>query len=275
MAIYRVNYEPEPSSFRESKAVAWRRELISFLGVVGVFSRGVPKILHSLLAETPAGVALAAMLGALFAGVIVSLVLRRSRAADQRKPANPPVSNVEVSRLAEEQYQTLFQSSPVSTFICDTRKWRFLEINEAAAREYGYAREELLKMTLLDLGLTEDAERLAETLTNLGPTSGEIGTWRQRRKDGVAIEAEMVSFRIQFARQQARVVIARDVTLRKHTHEAMWRDLERFGFASKATNDAVLDWDLTNDQLWRRANYWKVLGRGADEPRVNIASSFY
>src|SRR5260221_2978126 len=274
MAVYRVNDEHEPSSFRESKGVALPQEIDSILEGVRGFSRAVPEILHSLLAENPAGAALAAMLGALFAGVIVSLVLRRSRAAEQRKPANPPVSNVEVSRLAEEQYQTLFQSSPVSTFICDTRKWRFLEINEAAAREYGYAREELLKMTLLDLGLTEDAERLAETLTNLGPTSGEIGTWRQRRKDGVAIEAEMVSFRIQFARQQTRVVIARDVTRRKHTHEAMWRDLERFGFASKATNDAVLDWDLTNDELWRSDNYGKVLGRGADQPGFNIASWF-
>jgi len=254
--------------------VALPQEIDSILEGVPGFFRAVPEILHSLLAENPAGAALAAMLGALFAGVIVSLVLRRSRALLLRKPANPPVSNVEVSRLAEEQYQTLFQSSPVSTFICDTRKWRFLEINEAAAREYGYAREELLKMTLLDLGLTEDAERLAETLTNLGPTSGEIGTWRQRRKDGVAIEAEMVSFRIQFARQQTRVVIARDVTRRKHTHEAMWRDLERFGFASKATNDAVLDWDLTNDELWRSDNYGKVLGRGADEPGFNMASWF-
>ena len=242
-------------------------------GVPGFF-RAVPEILHSLLAENPAGAVLAALLGALFAGLIVRLLLRRSRAAEPRKPANPPVSNVEVSRLAEEQYQTLFQSSPVSTFICDTRKWRFLEVNEAAAREYGYAREELLKMTLLDLGLTEDAERLAETLTNLGPTSGEIGTWRQRRKDGVAIEAEMVSFRMQFARQQARVVIARDFTRRKHTHEAMWRDLERFGYASKATNDAVLDWNLTNDELWRSDNYVQVLGRGADEPGLNMASWF-
>ena len=200
-------------------------------GVAG-FLRAVPKILHSLFTESPAGPALAALLGAMVAGLIVSLIHRQSRAAEMRGAANSAASNDEVSQLAEEQYQTLFKSNPVPTFICDTRKWRLLEVNEAAAREYGYTREELLKMTLPELGLPEDAERLTETLTGFGPTSGELGTWRHRRKDGAAIEAEMVSFRFQFARQQARVVIARDVTRRKHTHEVLWRDLERFDLAS-------------------------------------------
>ena len=243
-------------------------------GVPG-FLRAFPEMLPSLLTDNPAGAAvLAALLGAMFAGLIVSLLMRKFRAAEMRGAANAAASNGEVSRLAEEQYQALFQSSPVSTFICDTRKWRLLEVNEAALREYGYTREELLKMTLLELGLTEDAERLTETLMSLGPTSGEVGTWRHRRKDGAAIEAEMVSFRMQFARQQARVIIARDVTRRKHTHEVMWRDLERFGLASKATNDAMIDWDLGSDQVWRSENYAKVFGRGEVGAELNMASWF-
>jgi len=141
-------------------------------------------------------------------------------------------------------------------------------------REYGYAREELLKMTLPDLGFPEEAERLTETLTGLGPTSGEIGTWRHMKKDGASIEAELVSYRMQFSRQQARVVIARDVTRRKRTHEVLWRDLERFDLASKATNDAMLDWDLNNDQLWRSENYAQVFGHGGQEGGLDMASWF-
>src|SRR5258706_3710218 len=77
MAIYRVNYEPEPSSFRESKAVALPQEIESILEGVPGFFRAGPEIIHSLLAENPAGPALAALLGALFAGLILSLVRRR------------------------------------------------------------------------------------------------------------------------------------------------------------------------------------------------------
>ena len=239
------------------------------------FFQAFPGILLSLFNENPAGAAFAALLGAILAGWIVNLVHRGSRAADLRSAAKSTASNAAVSKLAEEQYQTLFQSSPVPTFICDTRKWRLLEANEAAVREYGYSREELLKMMLFDLGLPEDTQRLTETLMSLGPTSGEVGTWQHRKKDGAAIEAEMVSFRMQFARQQARVVIARDVTRRKRTHEVMWRDLERFGLASKATSDAMLDWDLANDQLWRSENYAQVFGRGGQEAAgLNMASWF-
>ena len=242
-------------------------------GVPGVF-RILPELLHSMLTEKPAGTVIAVLIGATLACLITSLVFRKIRTAKVRVAPSSTASNSEVSKLAQEQYQALFQSSPVPTFICDTRKWRLLEVNDAAAREYGYSREELLKMTLLDLGPPKDAERVAETLMALGPTSGEVGTWRHRKKDGAAIEAEMVSFRVQFARQQARVVIARDVTRRTHTHEAMWRDLERFGLAFKATSDAMLDWDLVTDQLWRSENYEKLSGHGDSDVETNMAAWF-
>ena len=238
------------------------------------FFQTLPAFLHSLLTENRAVAALAALIGAIIAGLVTSLVHRKIRAGEVRGMASSIASNAEASKLAQEQYRTLFQSSPVPAFICDTRKWRLLEVNEAAAREYGYSREELLKMTLLDLGPPEDAARVTETLMALGPTSGEVGTWRHRKKDGAAIEAEMVSFRMQFARQQARVVIARDVTRRKHTHEEMWRDLERFGLGSKATSDAMLDWDLVTDQLWRSENYEQLFGHGEPDAGTNMAAWF-
>src|SRR5258708_384448 len=273
--LYRVNYAPEPSSCRESKSVALPQEIEPIVeGLPGYF-RALPDILHSLFTENPAGAALfAAGLGASLAALIVSLLHRKSRAAHTRNAENAASADDEVSRLTQEQYQTLYQISPVPTFICDTRKWRLLEVNEAAAREYGYTRNELLKMTLPELGLAEDAQRLTETLMTLGPTSGEVGTWQQRKKDGTAIDAEMVSFRMQFARQQVRVVIARHVTRRKHTHDVMWRDLERFGLASKATNDAMIDWDLTNDRVRRNDNYGEAFRPSAREAGLSMASWF-
>ncbi|HEX4984547.1 MAG TPA: EAL domain-containing protein [Burkholderiales bacterium] len=235
------------------------------------FFQSLPEILHSLLADNPSGALLAALLGAMAAGVVASFLFRRRRSADQRAAAGPRYDGA--SRQAEEQYQALYQGTPVPTFVCETRRWRILEANDAAVREYGYSRDELLKMSLTELGLPEDAERLTEALLALGPTSGEVGTWRHRRKDGAAIEAEVVSFRMQFARQQARVVIARDVTRRKHTHEVMWRDLERFGFASRATDDAMLDWDLVSDKLWCSDNYARKMGR-ADATGLTMTAWF-
>lgn len=254
--------------------MALPQEIEPIVEAIPGFFQTLPALLHSFLTEHPIGAVVAALAGAIVAGLITSLVHRKIRAGETRASASSMASNDEISKLAQEQYRTLFQSSPVPTFICDTRKWRLLEVNEAVTREYGYSREELLKMTLLDLGLPEDAERVAETLMALGPASGEVGTWRQRKKDGVAIEAEMVSFRIQFARQQARVVIARDVTRRKNTQDVMWRDLERFGLASKATSDAMLDWNLATDQLWRSENYERLFGHGEPDVGTSMAAWF-
>jgi diguanylate cyclase (GGDEF)-like protein/PAS domain S-box-containing protein len=242
-------------------------------GVPGFF-RVMAEALRSTFAENLSGAILAVVIAAAVTCVIVSLVFRRIRAAERRGAESSTESGDEVSKLAQDQYQALFQSSPVPTFICDTRKWRLLEVNEAAAREYGYSREELLKMTLLELGLPEDVERMTQSLRALGPASGEVGIWRHRKKDGATIEAEVVSFRSQFARQQARVITVRDVTRRKQTQEVMWCDLERFGLASKATSDAMLDWDLVTDQLWRSDNYEKLFGHGGPEAGTNMAAWF-
>jgi diguanylate cyclase (GGDEF)-like protein/PAS domain S-box-containing protein len=254
--------------------VALPQEIDPIVDGIPGFFQTLPALLHSLLTQNPAGAGLAALIGAVAAGLIISLVYRKMRAREARGTAIPMASNNEVAKLEQEQYRTLFQSSPVPTFICETRKWRLLEVNEAAVREYGYSREELLKMALLDLGLPEDAERVTEALMTLGPTSGEVGTWQHRKKDGAAFEAELVSFRMQFARQQVRVVTARDVTRRKHTQEVMWRDLERFGLASKATSDAMLDWDLVTDQLWHSENYEQLFGHGERDAEINMAAWF-
>jgi diguanylate cyclase (GGDEF)-like protein/PAS domain S-box-containing protein len=255
--------------------VAFPQEIEPILeGALGFF-QPFREAVYSLLAENAKGAALVAVfLGAMLAWLIVRVIYRRSRTSRTHRAADAASSGLAVSQIADQQYQALYQSSPVPTFICDTRKWRFLEVNEAATREYGYSRKELLKMTLLELGLPEDAERLAETVAGLAPSSGELGTWTHRKKDGTAIEAEMVSYRLQFARRQAHVVIARDVTRRQHTHDVLRQDLERFSLASKGTTDAMLDWDLISDKLWQSDNYAQVFGSDARQTGTDMASWF-
>src|SRR3977135_4226032 len=113
---------------------------------------------RALVVDGSAGSALAVLVCVILAWLVVSFIRRRSRASARREAELSAASGDEASKVVEEQYQALLHSSPLPTFICDTRKWRLLEVNEAAAREYGYTREELLKMTLGELGLPEQAE---------------------------------------------------------------------------------------------------------------------
>src|SRR5690606_19206417 len=54
-------------------------------------------------------------------------------------------------RRNEELYRVLFDANPMPLWIYDTGTLRFLEVNQAALEQYGYAREEFLSLNLADL----------------------------------------------------------------------------------------------------------------------------
>ena len=54
------------------------------------------------------------------------------------------------------QHHLLFESHPHPVWLYDPETLRFLLVNEAAVRRYGYSREEFLGMSLLDLRSAAD-----------------------------------------------------------------------------------------------------------------------
>ncbi len=54
----------------------------------------------------------------------------------------------------------------------------------------------------------------------------------------------------------------------------LWKDVERFGLVSKATNDAFLEWNLATDQVWRNDSYQRLFGYRSDELKTNMESWF-
>ena len=62
----------------------------------------------------------------------------------------------EALRASEAQYRALFEQSPFPKFLFDHETLRFLAVNDAAIRHYGYSRDEFLGMTLEDIRPPED-----------------------------------------------------------------------------------------------------------------------
>ncbi len=229
----------------------------------------VPGLLHSFNAHGTGFIAIV-LLGLSVAAIVIFVLVRRMRRVESHRDAVLSAPGDDSSNHAQDPWRALFQNNPVPTFICDARKSRFLDCNEAAASAYGYPREALLKLSLPELGVAADAERLAVALAG----SGELGSWQHRNKDGATFEVELFAYRVQFARQQARVITARDVTRRNHLQEVMWRDLERFDLAAKGTNDAMFDWDLGTDRLWLGDNYEPLFVQHGGRKVDNMASWF-
>ena len=51
----------------------------------------------------------------------------------------------------EGRYRMLFESSPLPMWVFDAETLRYLAVNDAAVRLYGYSREDFLGMTVEDL----------------------------------------------------------------------------------------------------------------------------
>jgi PAS domain S-box-containing protein len=121
----------------------------------------------------------------------------------------------ELLQESEERHRKLFDNNPHPTWVFDGETLRFLAVNTAAVRKYGYSRDEFLTMTLKDIRRPEDVPALLETLKTLGEGHESSGAWRHQLKDGTVIDVENTSYALTFLGRAARVVVAVDVTQRK------------------------------------------------------------
>ncbi len=110
-------------------------------------------------------------------GTAIDITERRER-EDALKALTAEVSRSEARR------RDLLELAPDAFFVADL-DGRFTDVNQAACRMLGYARDELVGKTILDIIPPEDAPRLAAVKAAL-LVPGEVNRaeWTQRRKDG-------------------------------------------------------------------------------------------
>src|SRR5208337_4258147 len=58
--------------------------------------------------------------------------------------------------LSEEKFTRVFRSSPIAFSITTVAEGRFIDVNEAFERRYGYSCKELLGRTVFDIGVWDD-----------------------------------------------------------------------------------------------------------------------
>jgi len=99
--------------------------------------------------------------------------------------------------------------SPLPMWVFDQETLAFLEVNNAAIVEYGYSREEFLKMTILDIRPLEDLPAILHATMHpaeKGPSTREL--WRHRKKDGSVFQVEITSQAIGFCGRAGELVLA-------------------------------------------------------------------
>lgn len=146
---------------------------------------------------------------------------------------------LEQLQASEAQYRLLFEGNPHPMWVFDRESLRFLAVNDAAVRHYGYAREEFLAMSVLDLRPEEDFARFSQVVRLPTHRQKDPALWRHKRRDGSLIDVEIVSDDIVFDGRPGRLVLVSDITARL----AAERELARISRAQSMLgrcNEAVI-----------------------------------
>jgi two-component system, cell cycle sensor histidine kinase and response regulator CckA len=125
----------------------------------------------------------------------------------------------EALRKSEERYRILFERNPNPMFVYDCETSAYLAVNDAAVTQYGYTREEFLRMTIADLRPVEDVQAPTTALGACRPTVDRRGVWRHRRKDGSFLDVEITSYCLPFGDRPACIVLAHDVSEQRRLEE--------------------------------------------------------
>lgn len=165
---------------------------------------------------------------------------------------------------SEERYRQLFDGNPVPMLVYDLESLRYVDANAAAVRQYGYTREELLRLTVDDLAVADDPAlaKFKATRFETRPALINIGRRVQRRRDGSQLDVELTSFALTLGHRDARLIVARDVTAERKAEE------ERAQLLG-AVERAAAEWQRTFDSV-QTALF--VLDGGGRTLRVNRAA---
>ena len=116
---------------------------------------------------------------------------------------------------SEQQYRELFKGNPFPMWIVDGETHRFLAVNDAAVRHYGYSAQEFLAMSAGDLVVGEAAPKFRRTDNSgtdcLSAPSGTLVHWLS---SGKAIEVDVFCQAVLFEGRRARLELIEDTTER-------------------------------------------------------------
>jgi PAS domain S-box-containing protein len=178
----------------------------------------------------------------------------------------------EALRESGERYRMLFNSSNDAVFVHGpTRRdmpGKIVEVNDIACQKFGYTREELLKLSHLDLIAPEQLEEVPKIREKLLSTGQIIFEITAVTKDGKKFPCEISTHQFEFKGQPTVLSILRDITERKEREEELDAYREHIKLINKILrHDLISDLSVINSAL-------RIHGRTKEEEPLEEASAY-
>jgi len=139
---------------------------------------------------------------------------------DERLLAKSIQYSIERNRIrlslieSNESYRNLFFNNPLPIFIWSLDTLQILEVNDIAQQEYGYTREELLRMNVMDLRPESQHEKMQAFVKEFKETDikKKSGIWQNKKKNGELLILDISSHKIDYKGTAAILAIHNNIT---------------------------------------------------------------
>lgn len=173
---------------------------------------------------------------------------------------------------SEERFYRVFQVIPVATSIQTIPDGRYLDVNAAFTKLFGYTRTECIGRTALELGLwakTEQREQYYQQLDAQGQVIDFEGSYRAR--DGRVGQAVLSAVTLVIGDVPCQLALIQDVTEAKQLTERLRQREEWFYAILNAALDGIV---VEDDQRIVYANQAVARLYGVESPELLVGQDF-
>lgn len=118
-------------------------------------------------------------------------------------------------------YKQIFEESPAPMYMYDKETFRFLAVNKACCRQYGFTEDEFLQMTAEQIRPAEDISAFHNARETAPNGYHDYGRWKHLRKNGDVFVVNAYAHDTNFGNKEARLVTAIDVSLALITEQQL------------------------------------------------------
>ncbi len=129
-------------------------------------------------------------------------------------------------KQSEQKYKLLFYNNPLPMWMTTIPDLDIIDVNETAIKQYGYSREEFLKLNAKDMRPQEDVAHFLSEVKKMKPGINNTRSWRHKRKDGSIVYVEIYSHEIFYEGQRVWLGLSHDVTEKYHAKALLEKSYE-------------------------------------------------
>jgi PAS domain S-box-containing protein len=147
---------------------------------------------------------------------------------------------------------------------------RFTYVNDAACRATGYTKDELCRMSIVDLNPSLTHEEAVDYWRKISDQKVVSMETRHRRKDGTTFPVAVTATHLVYQGEEFALSIIRDVTEQKTAERALKNNQALLAQAERIARIGCAEWDVTSGAMVCSDELYRLLGMEPGNSDLNV-----